>query len=80
MMDFGEEFLPLRCKNPEPMKIITLGATDSLLDQYLAQIRDKAVQKDRLRFRKNLVRMGGIFAYEISKTLTYKTVETETKP
>ena len=60
------------------MKIITLGATDSLLGQYLAQIRDKAVQKDRMRFRRNLERMGEIFAYEISKTLTYKTVETET--
>ena len=60
------------------MKIITLGESDSLLGHYLAQIRDKAVQKDRLRFRKNLERMGAIFAYEISKTLTYKTVETET--
>jgi len=60
------------------MKIITLGASDSLLGHYLAQIRDKAVQKDRLRFRTNLERMGAIFAYEISKTLTYKTVETET--
>jgi len=60
------------------MKIITLGATDSLMGHYLAEIRDKAVQKDRLRFRKNLERMGGIFAYEISKTLIYKTVDTET--
>ena len=60
------------------MKIITLGESDSLLGHYLAQIRDKAVQKDRLRFRKNLERMGAIFAYEISKTLTYKTIETET--
>ena len=60
------------------MKIITLGESDSLLGHYLAQIRDKAVQKDRLRFRKNLERMGAIFAYEISKTLKYKTIETET--
>ena len=60
------------------MKIIILGEADSLLGHYLAQIRDKAVQKDRLRFRKNLERMGEIFAYEISKTLTYKTVDTET--
>ena len=60
------------------MKIITLGESDSLLGHYLAQIRDKAVQKDRLRFRTNLERMGAIFAYEISKTLKYKTIETET--
>ena len=60
------------------MKIIILGEADSLLGHYLAQIRDKAVQKDRLRFRKNLERMGEIFAYEISKTLTFKTVDTET--
>ncbi len=60
------------------MKIIALGETDSLLGHYLAQIRDKAVQKDSMRFRCNMERMGEIFAYEISKTLTYKTVQTET--
>lgn len=60
------------------MKIINLGATDSLLQPYLAQIRDKAVQKDSMRFRKNLERIGEIFAYEISKTLRYQTEEVET--
>lgn len=60
------------------MKIIALGETDSLLGHYLAQIRDKAVQKDSMRFRRNMERMGEIFAYEISKTLTFKTVQTET--
>ena len=60
------------------MKIIALGETDSLLGHYLAQIRDKAVQKDSMRFRQNMERMGEIFAYEISKTLSYKTVQTET--
>lgn len=60
------------------MKIILLGETDSLLNQYMAQIRDKAVQKDSLRFRRNLERMGEIFAYEISRTLTYRTEEVET--
>ena len=53
------------------MKIINLGETDSLLNQYMAQIRDKSVQKDSLRFRNNLVRIGEIFAYELSKTLTF---------
>ena len=60
------------------MKIITLGASDSLMGHYLAQIRDKAVQKDSMRFRRNMERIGEIFAYEISKTLAYKTVQTET--
>ena len=60
------------------MKIITLGSSDSLLGHYLAQIRDKSVQKDSMRFRRNMERMGEIFAYEISKTLSYKTVQTET--
>ena len=60
------------------MKIINLGATDSLLQSYLAQIRDKSVQKDSMRFRKNLERIGEIFAYEISKTLGYQTVDVET--
>lgn len=60
------------------MKIINLGETDSLLGHYLAQLRDRTIQKDSLRFRRNLERMGEIFAYEISKTLHYETFETET--
>lgn len=60
------------------MKIITLGETDSLLGHYLTQLRDRSVQKDSLRFRRNLERLGEIFAYEISKTLHYETTETET--
>ena len=60
------------------MKIINLGETDSLLGHYLAQLRDRSVQKDSLRFRRNMERMGGIFAYEISKTLNYSDEEVET--
>lgn len=48
-----------------------LGQTDSVLNQYIAEIRDAEIQKDAARFRKNLGRLGAIFAYEISKTLTY---------
>ncbi|MCM1067095.1 MAG: uracil phosphoribosyltransferase [Muribaculaceae bacterium] len=44
----------------------------SLVSQYLAEMRDTSVQTDRLRFRRNLERLGEIFAYEISKTLTYR--------
>lgn len=53
------------------MKIINLGETNSLLNNIVAQMRDKAIQKDRMRFRRNLERLGEIFAYEISKTLDY---------
>jgi uracil phosphoribosyltransferase len=44
----------------------------------VAELRDLELQKDRLRFRKNLERLGQIMAYEISKKLTYKQVAVET--
>jgi len=56
----------------------TIGDNNSLFNQFIAEIRDVNVQNDALRFRRNLERIGEIFAYEISKTLDYtdKTVET----
>ena len=51
------------------MKVINLGATNSILNKFVAQMRDKDVQKDSMRFRKNLERLGEIFAYEISKLM-----------
>lgn len=48
-----------------------LGNSDSLFNQFVAEIRDQDVQKDSMRFRRNLERCGEIFAYEISKVLTY---------
>ncbi|MFW6018944.1 MAG: uracil phosphoribosyltransferase [Bacteroidales bacterium] len=60
------------------MKIIDLSKEDSILNQYVKEIRDKDIQKDPLRFRKNLERIGEIFAYEISKKLTYKDIDTTT--
>jgi uracil phosphoribosyltransferase len=53
------------------MKVINLGENNSVLNRFMAEIRDKAIQKDSLRFRRNLERLGEIFAYEISKTLNY---------
>lgn len=44
-----------------------LSHNNSIINQYLSEIRDVEIQKDRMRFRKNLQRMGQIFAYEISK-------------
>ena len=55
-----------------------LGEHNSLFNQFIAEIRDINVQNDPLRFRRNLERVGEIFAYEISKTIEYKekTIET----
>jgi uracil phosphoribosyltransferase len=52
-----------------------LSTGNSILNQYLSELRDAEIQKDSLRFRYNLERLGGIFAYEISKTLQYETRE-----
>lgn len=53
------------------MKVINLGKENSILNNFMAQMRDRNIQKDRMRFRKNLERIGEIFAYEISRTLRY---------
>jgi len=49
-----------------------LGNGNSILNQYIAEIRDENIQRDSLRFRRNLERIGEIFAYEISKELEYE--------
>lgn len=54
------------------MKVINLGEKSSSLNSFVAQLRDKDLQKDSLRFRTNLERLGQIFGYEISKTLDCK--------
>ncbi len=56
------------------MKIEVINKKPSVVNQFLAQLRDVNVQKDRLRFRRNLERVGEIMAYEISKALDYRTV------
>ena len=53
------------------MEIINLGKNNSILNEFISQMRDKTVQKDSMRFRTNLERVGAIFAYEISKRLNY---------
>lgn len=53
------------------MKVLNLGEANSALNNIIAQMRDKNVQKDKLRFRHNLRRLGNIFGYELSKTLDY---------
>ena len=60
------------------MKLVNLGENDSVLNSYIAQMRDKKIQKDAQRFRTNLRRVGHVFAYEISKTLAYSAKDVET--
>jgi uracil phosphoribosyltransferase len=50
----------------------------SIANLFLAEIRDSSIQKDSMRFRRNMERIGEIFAYEISKTLSYQSQEIET--
>lgn len=50
----------------------------SLLNEYVYQLRDVSIQKDRMRFRKNIERIGQIMAYEISKTLEWTSTEVTT--
>jgi uracil phosphoribosyltransferase len=54
------------------MDVRILGNNHSILDQYLSEIRDVVIQKDPLRFRENMYRIGELFAYEISKTLKFE--------
>ncbi len=53
------------------MKVINLGEKNSILNKFVAQMRDREIQKDSMRFRRNLERLGEIFAYEISMTLEH---------
>jgi len=49
-----------------------LAQKNSLMNQFISELRDTEVQKDSMRFRRNMERIGEIFAYEISKTFEYK--------
>ncbi|MBA4154644.1 uracil phosphoribosyltransferase [Flavobacterium sp.] len=60
------------------MHLHYISEQNSILNHFLAQIRDVAVQKDSMRFRKNIERIGEIMAYELSKTLPYKNIEVQT--
>lgn len=60
------------------MEIIQINHPPTLLNQYIAELRDSTIQQDPLRFRRNLERIGEIFAYEISKRLTFKEQEIKT--
>ncbi|HPH46066.1 MAG TPA: uracil phosphoribosyltransferase [Chryseolinea sp.] len=58
--------------------LYNLGEQNSIVSQFLLELRDTKIQKDRVRFRKNMQRLREIMAYEISKKLSYRkeTIET----
>ena len=60
------------------IKIHNLETTDSVFNQYMAELRDAVIQQDRMRFRRNLERIGQIMAYEISKSFEYDDEEVTT--
>ncbi|MBN2744984.1 uracil phosphoribosyltransferase [Breznakibacter xylanolyticus] len=60
------------------MQTHLLSTQPSLLSRFIAELRDKDVQTDPMRFRRNLQRIGEIFAYEISKTMTSAVIEVPT--
>ena len=54
------------------MKVINFSEQNSVLNQYMAELRDKSYQRNRQLFRNNIERVGELMAYEVSRTLTYK--------
>lgn len=60
------------------MHIHYISEQNSILNHFLTQIRDVTIQKDSMRFRKNIERIGEIMAYELSKTLEYKNIAVTT--
>lgn len=60
------------------MKVIDFAETNSVINQYVTEIRDVDIQKERLRFRRNIERIGELMAYEMSKELTYSVKQVQT--
>jgi uracil phosphoribosyltransferase len=58
--------------------MFVLSNTSSIGNHFLAELRDASIQQDGMRFRRNMERLGEIFAYEISKTLRYTDTDFET--
>lgn len=54
------------------MKVIDFSKTNSIVNKFIAEMRDVNVQNDRLRFRRNIERVGEVMAYEISRELNYE--------
>jgi uracil phosphoribosyltransferase len=68
----------LRVKSVDLNMFFVLNKTNTIGNQFLAEMRDAVIQQDRLRFRKNQEKIGEILAYEISKKLKYVETEVQT--
>ena len=60
------------------MEIIDFSKQNSIINKYMAEMRDKDYQSNRLLFRNNIMRVGELIAYELSKTLNYETRDVQT--
>ena len=60
------------------MIIHHIQENNSILNKFIAEIRDVTIQKDSLRFRRNIERIGEILGYELSKELSYNTIDVQT--
>jgi uracil phosphoribosyltransferase len=58
--------------------ITVLNRQNSVANQYLLELRDKTIQQNRVRFRKNIERLGELMAYEISRKFSYETQNVQT--
>ncbi|HSM63621.1 MAG TPA: hypothetical protein VK833_06765, partial [Gillisia sp.] len=60
------------------MQVINLGENQSILNKFISELRDVSIQSDRMRFRRNIERIGEVLGYELSKSLSYKKVDITT--
>ena len=60
------------------MQVINLSENNSVLNQFLSEIRDVNIQQDPLRFRRNIERIGEVMAVEVSKRLNYQPTAVQT--
>lgn len=60
------------------MKVVDFSKTNSVVNKFIAEMRDVNIQNDRIRFRTNVQRIGEIIAYEISKELNYESQDVTT--
>ncbi len=60
------------------MRVINLSEQNSILNRFVAELRDVNIQGDRMRFKRNVERIGELMAYEMSKTFEYESTEIQT--
>ena len=60
------------------MKVVNFAEQNTIINQYVAELRQIDIQKDRMRFRHNLERIGQMMAFEVSKTLNYSIKQIQT--